>query len=152
MVTQRTTPELLAEWGIDDVEPGVFYHYTMEDPAGFPDTYIGMVSFEVVTKLDPSKTDCSYTIRHHADRHLAHGYIDALMDLRPGDAARVLFETKEGLFTLAPTPLFPCWPGPVLRYFAEHPADNIAGWETWMLAIGPNGEQLDPEAPFRDEP
>lgn len=121
-------------------------HYTLSD-----DDKCGLMDcrWDPIDRLDPWKDATSLVIRHHKNRDRVDGYIDALLDLRrdstEGPTGGTLFQTLEGLFTLAAIETAPWWPGPMLVYGANipPPPGSPLDSECWTLVIDPTGQRLD---------
>lgn len=144
-VATTTLEDLQASGIADDPEAtlGQWVLYNLDKSA----TVIGTVSWGPVNHIYRDDQDESFAIRHHPNIESAMGYIDATLDFthskESGDstAGQMLFQTEDGIFTFAPIPTSPSWPGPLVLYLANVPS---ARWENhqddWAHVVGPDGE------------
>jgi hypothetical protein len=139
-VVQSLSREQLDDHGLTDVEPiDRYVHYTIREDT--PQGILGTVECGTMRGI-PDPDAPSLVVRWHPTEERASAYLEAVLDLRDDDSTGEICRTKDGLFTLAERSTNPDWPGPLVIYLAEHPANNIVGTEIWYLALAPDGAAI----------
>jgi hypothetical protein len=125
-------------------EPGIWVTYDL----GEPSAVIGETALEEVTYIRPGDQADSIVIRHHRSFEHALGYLEASGDfhLFKDEDEDVdgsgLYQSDEGIFTMATVPTRTTWPGPLVFHVAVVPTNNVFGEDSWAHIVGPTGEIL----------
>jgi len=117
-------------------EPLAWPSYTLE-----PDRFDKSARLQNIGRLD-SDAPTSVLVKRHGSREEALGFRSAIAVFDPSQIGCRLFRDGVGIFTISCIPTYKVWPGPLLIYQTEHPADNIVGWNTWTLGITPDGKHI----------
>lgn len=143
-----TTLEDLQACGLandPDATLGEWIHYNLE----MDDSAIGSISWSPVNHIFAGDQEESFVIRHHPNIESASGYLDAALDFTSTDECennpvRMLFQTKDGVFTFAKVPTSPSWPGPLVLHIAHVPSTRFEKQEeVWAHVVGPDGEVVE---------
>lgn len=143
-----TTAEDLEAFGLEsdpEVKPGTWINYAL----GEADPTIGTSVLTEVNCINLDDQAESIVIRHHPTLEHAEGYLEACGDMFIADESgddidgSGIFETEDGIFTIAPIATKSSWPGPLVFYLAIVPAANITGYDYWAHIVAPGGEVLD---------
>lgn len=133
----------------DGIEPSTWTVYGLDRHPPI----IGESNCEEVTHINREDQSESIVIRHHRTRAEAHGYLDACLDHHlakfdeEGDSDESsLFQSDQGIFTMATIPSGRTWPGPLVFYLAKVPGDNGNREQYWAHIVGPSGVMIPPAA------
>jgi len=137
--TNILTAADLAEWNVDDAQPGTTIYYTLDRE----EHYIGEVHRERARCIrEPGAL--SLTIRYHPTMEEASAYLLGVNDYVADETVTdPICRTDSGFFTLIHRATSAAWPSPLVIYSAFHPAPNQFGIDHWSLAIASDGSTME---------
>jgi hypothetical protein len=144
---QRITAELIAEWGLDGLEPSNCDQFTLGNST---EKYPGVESFEPIQRLEVN-VENSLIVGWHANKEFASAYLSGVADVNPAEDYSI-YQSEYGIFTLVKCRTRVSWPSPMLFYVAEYndPKDRF-GFGVWERSISAYGELTASELLFGND-
>lgn len=94
----------------------------------------------------------SLIIRHHWSLSLASAYLQGVEDVDPSHICGGIYETEQGIFTMAKCETRKSWPGPMIFYLADlFEDDSEFGVQIWEKSIGVEGELRSTDIFYEDD-
>jgi hypothetical protein len=140
------TREQLDDLRFHDRVPYAGYnHYTLTNEGDDAWCYFGTTERKAIRTPNAAIDRVSLVIHYHR----SFAYFKGLDDFGADYRDEPILRSDEGIFTLITRPTKLSWPGPLIIYGVDTvAANNIAGEDSWEVAIAPEGSLIERFADF----